>query len=140
MDEQGGPQFLDGFLRGQRIIDEQAAAPRLRDQLPADDEFLSGTHKERLDLGALSARTDHVRTEPLAHQKVERLQDETFARPRFAGEDVHPRGEFQFHVGDQGKITNMQIFKHDKNDSYREKVMTPRCPIFARLLANRATP
>ena len=140
MDEQSGPQFLDGFLRGQRIVDEQATAPRLRDQFPTNDEFLAGTHKERLDLRALPARTDHVRTEPLAHQKVERFQNEAFARPRFAGENVHPRREFQFHVCDQGQITNMQIFKHDKNDSYREKVMTPRRPIFLRLLANRATP
>ena len=117
MDEKGGSQFLDGFLRGQGVIDEQAATPGFRNQLPADDEFFPGTHEKGLNLSPLFPRTDHVRAEPLSHQKVERFQNEAFPSPRFAGENIHARGKFQFHVGYQGEITNMQIFKHNKEYS-----------------------
>ena len=121
MDEKGGSQFFDGFLGGQRIVDEQTAAPGFRNQFPADDELFPGTHKKGLDLSPLLSRTNHVRTEFLPHQKVERLQNEAFPSPCFPGKNIHAWGKFQFHVGYQGEITNMQIFKHNKEYSYEER-------------------
>ena len=117
MDKKGGSQFLNRFLRGQGVIDEQAATPGFRNQFPADDEFFPGTHEKGFDLSPLSSRADHVRSDLLSHQKVERFQNEAFPSPCFAGKNIHARGKFQFHVGYQGEITNMQIFKHSKEYS-----------------------
>ncbi len=108
-------QVTQAVLRAQFIINIQATAARFRYNFAAQNHIRIFSAEQGLHLRALSARANHIRRKLVAKQKTQRFKDKALPRPGFTSQHVHAGRKLQFHVLNEGQITNAQVFKHGFN-------------------------
>ena len=76
-----------------------------------------GTGIEHCGGGALRRAGPHRRAAAAAHGKAQRVQQNGFARPGLAGQDIKARREFQRGLLDQHDVADRQCGEHADADS-----------------------
>ena len=115
MDDERRAQVACRVLRTERVIDEETAATCGSDELTSHDAFTVGKHEQCLDLRLVASGTHHIRPEAVAGEEVECLQDEALACPGLTCEHVQSVGELEFHVLDEGEVSDAKIFQHGRS-------------------------
>jgi hypothetical protein len=89
----------------------------------------------RLHPRRLGPLSHQLRAPPGPPQQRQRVDDDRLARPRLAGEHVHPAPQLERHIVEQGQATDVQVTEHGP------RVAQPRAGVHAaaRVIRTRAS-
>ena len=106
-------RLLQGAGRGQRAVDERAAAA-LRGDLAPHQQLFPAALEDRFDGRGVFAGADEVAGRAPAEQQADRLDENGLAGAGFAGQDVQAGVELDLDRVDDREVPDAQEAKHAK--------------------------